>query len=73
MIAKSRSARAPAAGRSGRAGRRRGLPSLLPAHASSHREAPCITTRPKVDGTDFYMFRSYEGVDANGAAAAATT
>jgi hypothetical protein len=31
-----------------------------PAQASSHREAPFITTRPKVDGTDFYMFRSYE-------------
>jgi hypothetical protein len=30
------------------------------AHASSHREAPFITTAPKVDGTDFYMFRSYE-------------
>ena len=30
------------------------------AQASSHREAPFITTRPKVDGTDFYMFRSYE-------------
>src|SRR3989449_3274488 len=29
-------------------------------HASSHREAPFITTQPKVDGTDFYMFRSYE-------------
>ncbi|WOB08943.1 DUF4331 domain-containing protein [Piscinibacter gummiphilus] len=29
-------------------------------HASSHREAPFITTSPKVDGTDFYMFRSYE-------------
>jgi hypothetical protein len=28
--------------------------------ASSHREAPLITTMPKVDGTDFYMFRSYE-------------
>jgi len=28
--------------------------------ASSHREAPFITTVPKVDGTDFYMFRSYE-------------
>ena len=28
--------------------------------ASSHREAPLITTTPKVDGTDFYMFRSYE-------------
>ena len=34
--------------------------------ASSHREAPFITTSPKVDGTDLYMFRSYEGVDANG-------
>lgn len=30
------------------------------AFASSHREAPFITERPKVDGTDFYMFRSYE-------------
>jgi hypothetical protein len=28
--------------------------------ASSHREAPFITTSPKVDGTDFYMFMSYE-------------
>jgi hypothetical protein len=28
--------------------------------ASSHREAPFITTSPKVDGTDLYMFRSYE-------------
>jgi hypothetical protein len=28
--------------------------------ASSHREAPFITTIPKVDGSDFYMFRSYE-------------
>jgi hypothetical protein len=27
---------------------------------SSHREAPFITTRPKTDGTDFYMFNSYE-------------
>src|SRR6202000_3043327 len=25
-----------------------------------HREAPFITTKPKVDGTDFYMFNSYE-------------
>jgi len=31
-----------------------------PAQASSHREAPAITTTPKVDGTDFYMFNSYE-------------
>jgi len=29
-------------------------------HASSHREAPFIATQPQVDGTDFYMFRSYE-------------
>lgn len=28
--------------------------------ASSHREAPFITEHPKVDGTDFYMFTSYE-------------
>jgi hypothetical protein len=28
--------------------------------ASSHREAPGITKTPKVDGSDFYMFRSYE-------------
>jgi hypothetical protein len=34
--------------------------------AASHREAPFITTSPKVDATDFYMFRSYEGVAANG-------
>jgi hypothetical protein len=30
------------------------------ASASSHREAPFITQNPKVDGTDFYLFRSYE-------------
>src|SRR5437016_1874711 len=30
------------------------------AFASSHREAPFITEHPKVDGTDFYMFNSYE-------------
>lgn len=29
-------------------------------HASSHREAPFIAGSPKVDGTDFYLFRSYE-------------
>jgi hypothetical protein len=34
--------------------------SAIPAHASSHREAPAITATPKVDGTDFYMFNSYE-------------
>jgi hypothetical protein len=28
--------------------------------ASSHREAPGISKTPKLDGTDFYMFRSYE-------------
>ena len=36
------------------------------AMASSHREAPFITSSPKVDGTDFYMFRSYEGIASNG-------
>ncbi|RDI28251.1 uncharacterized protein DUF4331 [Pseudacidovorax intermedius] len=30
------------------------------AHASSHREAPSIAGMPKLDATDFYMFRSYE-------------
>jgi len=36
--------------------------ALLPvlASASSHREAPNIAGHPRVDGTDFYMFRSYE-------------
>lgn len=29
-------------------------------NASSHREAPAITERPKVDSTDLYMFNSYE-------------
>src|ERR1700684_2329606 len=28
--------------------------------ASSHREAPTIAGLPRVDGTDLYMFRSYE-------------
>jgi hypothetical protein len=32
----------------------------LGAYASSHREAPFITTRPKVDATDLYLFNSYE-------------
>ncbi|MBC8055023.1 MAG: DUF4331 domain-containing protein [Rhizobiales bacterium] len=40
--------------------------ATLPALASSHREAPFITTSPKVDATDFYMFNSYEGVSATG-------
>src|SRR5437867_5098254 len=34
--------------------------AMQPAEASSHREAPFITTQPKVDATDFYMFVSYE-------------
>ncbi|MGL4233529.1 MAG: DUF4331 domain-containing protein [Casimicrobium sp.] len=34
--------------------------SVLPAHASSHREAPAITQTPKLDGTDVYAFKSYE-------------
>jgi hypothetical protein len=36
--------------------------AMLPlyAAASSHREAPAIAGMPRVDGTDFYMFRSYE-------------
>ncbi|HEY4065866.1 MAG TPA: DUF4331 domain-containing protein [Burkholderiaceae bacterium] len=34
--------------------------SSLPALASSHREAPSITTTPKVDAADFYLFNSYE-------------
>jgi hypothetical protein len=40
--------------------------TTTPAQASSHREAPFITTVPKVDATDLYMFNSYEGVDASG-------
>ncbi len=40
--------------------------AMTGAMASSHREAPNITSSPKVDGTDFYMFRSYEGIAANG-------
>jgi hypothetical protein len=36
--------------------------ALLPvfAMASSHREAPTIAGLPRLDGTDFYIFRSYE-------------
>jgi hypothetical protein len=30
------------------------------AEAASHREAPAITAMPKLDTTDFYVFRSYE-------------
>lgn len=40
--------------------------AATPALASSHREAPFIAGQPKVDGTDLYMFRSYEsGKSAN--------
>ncbi len=34
--------------------------AAMPALSSSHREAPFIAQHPKVDGTDFYMFMSYE-------------
>jgi hypothetical protein len=36
--------------------------AILPitALASSHREAPFVAGLPRVDGADFYMFRSYE-------------
>jgi hypothetical protein len=40
--------------------------ALVPAQASSHREAPTITLFPKVDGTDLYMFNSYEPGTFNG-------
>ncbi|MES2662783.1 MAG: DUF4331 domain-containing protein [Pseudomonadota bacterium] len=36
------------------------LSSSLQVQASSHREAPYITSSPKVDGSDFYAFTSYE-------------
>ncbi len=36
--------------------------ALPNAFASSHREAPSIAGTPRVDGTDFYMFKSYEKV-----------
>jgi len=36
------------------------LAALTLAPLSSHREAPYVTEHPKVDATDFYMFRSYE-------------
>lgn len=35
-------------------------PAAPAAWASSHREAPAIAGMPRVDATDFYMFRSYE-------------
>ena len=34
--------------------------TALPTYGASHREAPFITHHPKVDGADYYMFRSYE-------------
>ena len=34
--------------------------AATPALASSHREAPSIAGMPKVDGTDFYLFNSYD-------------
>lgn len=37
-----------------------GMSASMVVNASSHREAPFITTMPRLDGTDFYMFRSYE-------------
>ena len=36
------------------------LCAAAPLFASSHREAPYTATQPQVDGTDLYMFRSYE-------------
>lgn len=33
--------------------------ACFPTVASSHREAPFISGQPRVDATDFYMFRSY--------------
>src|SRR5262245_54346044 len=36
------------------------IPGQRPIQASSHREAPFVTKSPKIDGTDFYMFNSYE-------------
>lgn len=36
------------------------LPGVLPALASSHREAPLITADPLADNTDVYAFRSTE-------------
>lgn len=35
------------------------------AFGSSHREAPFITKNPKVDGTDFYLFNSYQAGRSN--------
>jgi hypothetical protein len=37
-----------------------GAVSVSSASASSHREAPFIAGQPQLDGSDFYMFMSYE-------------
>jgi hypothetical protein len=34
-------------------------------YGSSHREAPLITSAPKLDATDFYLFNSYEAGRSN--------
>ena len=49
-------------GRRGRTGAIAALALIggIVGQGSSHREAPGITKTPKLDGTDFYMFRSYE-------------
>ena len=36
------------------------LAAAMPVQASSHREAPMIAGMPRLDASDFYMFRSYE-------------
>jgi uncharacterized protein DUF4331 len=42
------------------------------ASASSHREAPFVTKNPKTDGTDLYMFNSYDPNRVTACAAGAT-
>ncbi|MEM6456777.1 MAG: DUF4331 domain-containing protein, partial [Acidobacteriota bacterium] len=37
-----------------------GLVAAIPVHGASQREAGAIAKTPAVDGSDFYMFRSYE-------------
>ncbi|WP_428394910.1 DUF4331 domain-containing protein [Lichenicoccus sp.] len=37
----------------------------VPAFASSHREAPMIAGMPRLDASDFYLFRSYEAGRSN--------
>ncbi len=36
------------------------MATISDVQASSHREAPLVAGTPRIDGTDFYMFRSYE-------------